>query len=238
MLSKPGVILEHGPDGPPRRLGDWLRARELPFEVHPIWEQPPPDPTRFSFVATLGSERSAADTDGWVPGEIAMLRAAIAADVPVLGLCFGGQALSVALGGRVEQLERPEVGWIALEILDPLIPSGRWLQYHYDRIVPPAGARELARSPVGTAAFTQGRHLGLQFHAEADAELVHQWASSDPKLHTSQTTVEELDQQGAEASGPALEQAYALFDRWFEALVLGGGAASAEMASAAESTAT
>ncbi len=227
MLSKPGVILQHGPDGPPRRLGDWLRDRGLPFEVHPMWEQPPPDPREYSFVATLGSERSASDTDGWVPSEIAMLRDAIDADVPVLGLCFGGQAVSSALGGGVEKLETPEVGWIALDILDPFIPRGRWVQYHYDRILLPPGARELARSPVGTAAFCKGRSLGLQFHAEADAELVHQWASTDPNLHTAGVTVEEVDEQGAEASGPALEQAYELFDRWLATFVLEDGATSA-----------
>ena len=85
------------------------------------------------------------------------------------------------------------------------------------------GARELARSPVGTAAFCKGRSLGLQFHAEADAELVHQWASTDPKLHTAGVTVEEVDEQGAEASGPALEQAYELFDRWLATFVLEDG---------------
>src|SRR6516164_4003486 len=103
MLSKAGLILQHGADGPPARFGDWLGARGLAFEVHPVWEQPPPDPGEFSFVASLGSERSAGETDGWVPLEIAMLRDAVAADVPVLGLCFGGQALAVALGGAVER---------------------------------------------------------------------------------------------------------------------------------------
>ena len=167
-----------------------------------------------------------------------MLRHAIAADVPVFGLCFGGQALSVALGGTVETLDKPEVGWIALDVLDPLIPAGRWVQYHYDRIVLPAGAWELARSPVGTAAFRHGRHLGLQFHAEADAELLHQWASTDPRLHTSGTTVEQLDEQGAQASAPALTQAYTLFDRWHDAFVLGRDGSSQELASATEPTAT
>jgi len=236
MLSKPGVILQHGPDGPPRRFGDWLRDRELPFEVHPMWEQPPPDPREFSFVATLGSVHSASDTDDWVPSEIAMLRDAIGADIPVLGLCFGGQAVAVALGGDVERLETPEVGWIALDILEPLIPSGRWVQYHYDRLLPPPGARVLARSPAGTAAFRQGRNLGLQFHAEADAELVNQWASTDSKLHLSGTTVQELVEQGAEASGPALDQAYTLFDRWLDSFVLRDRAAPDEMASAGEPT--
>src|SRR5438477_12203704 len=115
MLSKPGLILMHGKDGPPARFGEWLQARELPFEVHPIWEQPPPDPRDFSFVATLGSESSAADTNGWVPTEIAMLREAVAAEVPVFGMCFGGQALSVALGGGVEVMDMAEIGWVRLQ---------------------------------------------------------------------------------------------------------------------------
>jgi GMP synthase-like glutamine amidotransferase len=237
MLSTPGVILQHGPDGPPRRLGNLLRERGVPFEVHPMWDQPPPDPGKFSFVATLGSVHSASDTDEWVPSEIAMLRAAIDADVPVLGLCFGGQAVSVALGGGVEKLVTPEVGWIELDVLDPFIPRGRWLQYHYDRIVLPPGVRELARSPVGPAAFCKGRSLGLQFHAEADADLVHQWASNDPKLHTAGVTVQEVDEQGAEASEPALEQAYELFDRWLATFVLDDGSApAAEMAPAGDPT--
>lgn len=238
MLFRPGVILQHGPDGPTRRLGDWMRDRGVPHEIHPMWEQPPPDPRRFSFVATLGSVHSATDTDEWVPAEIDMLRDAIAADVPVLGLCFGGQALSVALGGSVEKLETPEVGWITLDVLDPFIPTGRWVQYHYDRILPPPNAQVLARSPVGTAAFRHGRNLGLQFHAEADGELVHEWASKDPKLHLSGTTVEDLVEQSAVASDPALEQAYTLFDRWLETIVLDGGSASGELASAGEPSAT
>jgi GMP synthase-like glutamine amidotransferase len=243
MLSKPGVILQHGPDGPPLRFGDWLRDRDVPFEVHPMWEQPPPDAHAFSFVATLGSVHSATDTDDWVPSEIAMLRDAIGADIPVLGLCFGGQALSVALGGSVEKLDTPEIGWVALDVFDPLIPTGRWLQYHYDRILLPPGVRELARSPAGPAAFRKGRHLGLQFHAEADAELVHQWASHDPNLHTAGVTVEEVDRQGAEASGPALKQAFELFDRWLAGLVVADGATTdaatsdgTELASAGEPT--
>jgi GMP synthase-like glutamine amidotransferase len=205
-----------------------------------MWELPPPDPREFSFVATLGSERSASDADGWVPGEIEMLRAAIETDVPVLGLCFGGQALSVALGGGVQKLQTPEVGWVALEILDPFIPPGRWVQYHYDRILLPPGVRELARSPVGPAAFRTGRCLGLQFHAEADAELVHEWASTDPKLHTAGVTVQEVDEQGAEASGPALERAYELFDRWLATMVLDGAPSSdgVQAASAAEPSTT
>lgn len=220
MLSKPGLILQHGHDGPPARLGDWLRARGLPFVVHPANEQPPPDLRDYSFVASLGSEQSAGETDGWVAAEIASLREAVDADVPVLGLCFGGQALSAALGGGIDVLPAPEIGWIAVESLDPAIPGGRWLQYHFDLMRLPPGAQELARSPAGLAAFRHGRHLGLQFHPEVDGELVERWARTDPKLGSTGITVAELAAQSEAHAGPAREQAFRLFDRWLEASLL------------------
>lgn len=213
------MILQHGDDGPPARFGDWLRERGLAFEVHPVWKQPPPDPREYAFVASLGSEISAAETDGWVPMEIAMLREAAAAEVPVLGMCFGGQALAVALGGGVEVMETPEIGWIPIDVDDPDIPGGPWLQYHHDRIKLPPGARELARSPAAPAAFRHGRHLGLQFHPEADAELVDRWARIDARLSEGGVTVEDLAAQGAEFSPPALDHAHRLFDHWLRTAV-------------------
>jgi GMP synthase-like glutamine amidotransferase len=214
MLSKPGIVLQHGTDGPPARFGEWLRDRAVPFVVHHVWQEPPPDPREHSFVVSLGSERSAADDDGWVPREIEVLREAIAADVPVLGLCFGGQALSVALNGGIEVLPAPEIGWIAVHSDDDGIPPGPWLQYHFDLMRVPPGGRELARSPAGTAAFRHGRHLGLQFHPEADAALVDRWARSDPKLPGTGITPEELAAQSAAHAEAARILAYRLFDRW------------------------
>ncbi len=219
MLSKPGLVLQHGDDGPPARFGDWLRRRGLEFVVHPAAEQPPPDPREFGFVASLGSECSAGETDGWVVDEIAALRIAVGADVPVLGLCFGGQALSVALGGGIEVLETPEIGWIPVQSSDPLVPDGHWLQYHFDLMHLPPGARPLARSPAGLAAFRHGRHLGLQFHPEVDADLVDLWARTDPKLPSTGITVEELAAQSRSHAAAALPQAFALFDAWLATLV-------------------
>ena len=213
-MSKPGLILQHGLDGPPARLGAWLSDRGIPFIVHHVWERPAPDPADYAFVASLGSECSAADAEGWVPGEIETLRRAIAADVPVLGLCFGGQALSVALDGGIEVLPTPEIGWLPVSGEDDEIPAGPWLQYHFDLMQLPPGGRELARSPAGVAAFRHGRHLALQFHPEADAALASTWARTDPQLSATQITPEQLDAQGARHADAALPQAYALFDRW------------------------
>lgn len=218
-MSKRGLILQHGDDGPPARLGEWLRDRGVPFVVHPAWQSEPPDPEDYAFVASLGSECSAADTGNWVPAEIEMLRRAVAADVPVLGLCFGGQALSIALGGGIDTLERPEIGWIAVDSSDQAIPPGPWLQYHFEQMRVPPGGVELARSPAGPAAFRHGRHLGLQFHPEADAPLVDLWARTDPKLPETGITVAELAAQSEAHAQPALAQAQALFDAWLTASV-------------------
>lgn len=214
-MSKPALILQHGNAGPPARLGEWLRERGLPFVVHRAWEQPPPAPTDFSFVASLGSQYSAvASEPEWIRSEIAALRVAVDARVPVLGLCFGAQALSVALGGGIDVLARPEIGWIAVESVDDTVPPGPWLQYHRELMRVPPGGRELARSPAGPAAFRYGPHLGVQFHPEADAPLAAAWAGKDPILAEAGLTPEALAAQSERHAPPARAQAFALFDHW------------------------
>jgi GMP synthase-like glutamine amidotransferase len=198
-------------------VSEWLRERGLRFAVHHVWAEPLPDPTESAFVISLGSEASAgASQPTWVPEEIATLRAAIGADVPVLGLCFGGQALSVALGGGVDPLSRPEIGWFPVDTVDGAVPRGPWLQYHSELMRVPAGAQELARSPAGPAVFRSGPHVGLQFHPEVDEALVDRWARSDPKLAESGITLDDLAAQSAAYAPDAREQAFRLFDWWLD----------------------
>ena len=101
------MIFQHGSAGPPVRVGEWLALRGLPFVVHHAGHDGSVRLADYSFVVSLGSQHSAvADEPAWVPEEISALRAAVDAGVPVLGLCFGAQALSVALGGGVDRLVR------------------------------------------------------------------------------------------------------------------------------------
>jgi GMP synthase-like glutamine amidotransferase len=217
-VSRPGLVLQHGPDGPPARLAEWMNERELPFEVHRTWEQALPDPTEYGFVVSLGSKHSANETDPeWIPREIAALRAAVSSDVPVLGVCFGGQALSVALGGGSDTLPVPEIGWIPVESVDGAVPGGPWMQHHTELMRVPPGARELARSPAGPAAFRFGSHLGLQFHPEVDAALVDVWARTGSELADVGLTPEDLAAQSALHAPGARAQAFRLFDAWLAA---------------------
>ena len=105
-----------------------------------------------------------------------MVSETVAADRPVLGICFGGQVLSAALGGTVEAADGPEVGWHAVrsECSNGLF-DGPWFQWHVDRFTLPDGSVELARNEHGVQAFRSGRSLGTQFHPEVTPSLVGGW---------------------------------------------------------------
>jgi GMP synthase-like glutamine amidotransferase len=118
----------------------------------------------------------------WIGAELDWIRAADAAQIPVLGICFGAQALTAALGGQVERSPRMEIGWTIVETLDPdLIDEGPWLEFHGDRCVPPPQARLLARNDLGVQAFSVGPHLAVQFHPEPDAAQVSRWLTGDTR---------------------------------------------------------
>jgi GMP synthase-like glutamine amidotransferase len=178
---KPALIRRHGDWGPPALLADWLEARGIPYEVDRSWVGGPlPEPERYAFVASLGSKHSPRDThEPAVVAELELLDRAVARDVPVLGLCFGGQVLATVLGGEVEPAPAPELGWRDIATDDPDVPAGPWLEWHYERFTPPPGASELARTPEASQAFRIGSHLGVQFHPESTVEIVERWARLD-----------------------------------------------------------
>jgi GMP synthase-like glutamine amidotransferase len=184
-----------------------------------------------SHVVVLGAswsvyEQRIAD---WVGAELDWLRQADAAGIPVLGICFGAQALTVALGGQVQAAPRSEIGWTTVETSDPaVIEPGPWLEFHGDLCLPPPGARVLARSDVCVQAYSLGPHLAVQFHPEVDGAQVERWltdggraeaerAGQDPDALLAQARAEE----------PAAERRA---DRLVAAALRLAGAAAPELA--------
>lgn len=95
-------------------------------------------------------------------------------DLPVLGICYGMQALTYALGGRVASAPHREYGPATVETIreNPLLPPGTypvWMS-HGDRIeAAPPGFVTLARSdnsPVAAIGDTARGYYGVQFHPE------------------------------------------------------------------------
>ncbi len=94
--------------------------------------------------------------------------------LPILGICYGLQALTHTLGGVVAPSQEREYGMVQTQTIlaNPLLPEGEypvWMS-HGDRIeeIPP-GFSILARSsnsPVAAIGDLQKKIYGLQFHPE------------------------------------------------------------------------
>jgi GMP synthase-like glutamine amidotransferase len=180
------IIVRHHQEDSAGFIAAAFEARGAELAEHLIPQDGPlPAPGGFDHIVVLGaifSVYSDGADSAWIADELAWLRQADEAGVPVLGICFGAQALAAAFGGGVEAAPRQEIGWTMIESLDhELVPPGPWLEFHGDRCLLPRQARLLARSDVGVQAFSLGRHLAVQFHPEVDGEQLSLWLDADSR---------------------------------------------------------
>jgi GMP synthase-like glutamine amidotransferase len=193
------LILEHDDNAPAGLLGQWLAARDELVTVRLHAGERPPAVAGFARVVTLGSEQ-AADDDSvpWQADERATLRAAEAAGVPVLGVCFGAQSLARALGGGVRRAARPELGWVHVGTRAPdLVPDGPWLSWHDDELLAPPGAEVLAANASGVQAYRAGIHAAVQFHPEVTTEIVTAWGGSPELVAETERRMDEVRPRAA-----------------------------------------
>jgi GMP synthase-like glutamine amidotransferase len=176
------LIVQHEEPTPPGLIKAWLEERGAEVETLRIDEQDPHelDPRDYELIVSLGSEFGAYEDDReWIAHEMDLLREATEADVPILGVCFGGQLLARVLGGRVFRSDREEIGWLPVGTRDPeLVPDGPWFQWHFDTFTPPPGAKVVAENEAGPQAFVLGRSLGVQFHPEVTPEIMGSWVQA------------------------------------------------------------
>jgi GMP synthase-like glutamine amidotransferase len=142
-------------------------------------------------LVVMGGPTGVHDADAWLVAERSLLRAAVQAGLPVLGVCLGAQQLAAALGGQVTAGQVPETGVgevrLTTEALhDPVfgpaptpLPCVHW---HADTFTLPAGAVRLAGNEAcENQAFRFGaKGYGLQFHLEVTAALVAHWGPHLP----------------------------------------------------------
>ena len=172
------LIIQHEEPTPPGHVTEWLAEFDASVDTFRIdIDGREVEPTVYDLIVSLGSEFAAFDdSKTFVPREARLLRKAIDAEVPVLGLCFGGQMLARVLGGEVFRGTESEIGWLPVRSSDPeLVPEGPWFQWHFDTFTLPPEATVIAETDVGPQAFVAGRSLGLQFHPEVTTEIMDDW---------------------------------------------------------------
>ncbi len=209
------IALQHEDGAPPGLLEPWAAERGLPLDVVRVDRgESLPAPTTLSCAVVLGATPSVFDPGvPWIADELRFIVAADAAGVPLLGVCFGAQAIAAALGGRVRPAPRPEIGWIDVRGDGSPFADGPWLAWHRDVIELPPGARRLAHNAVGVQAYRLDRHLAVQFHPEATTEITAGWVAESPEeLRALGIDGRALIAESRRHEAAAREHAFALFD--------------------------
>jgi GMP synthase-like glutamine amidotransferase len=171
------LVVEHGRHAPAGLLAGWAVTRSLRIHTVALHAgEPLPAAPDFAAAVILGSELTAYDdTLPWLAGELAFIERMLAASVPVLGICFGAQALARVLGARLYRLAVPEIGWAQVASQAPGVAEEPWLSWHRDAFDLPPGATEIAANAVCVQGFSYGPHAGVQFHPEATQPIAASW---------------------------------------------------------------
>lgn len=137
-----------------------------------------------------GMQADQEDRYPWLRAALDTLREALEREVPILGVCLGGQVLARAAGGTVGPASHAEWGWNTVQLTDPgttdPLFAGRprafeVFQWHSYAFALPPGAVPLARSSVCLQSFRIGACAwGLQWHPEVTAESVLVWGRQHP----------------------------------------------------------
>jgi len=144
-----------------------------------------PDSRSYAGAIVTGSPSMVSERLAWSEATAGWLREAVAAALPILGVCYGHQLLAHALGGRVDyHANGREIGTIAIERRptatdDDLmkVAPARFRAHvsHRQSVLElPAGAVVLAGSahdPHHAVRYAP-RVWGLQFHPEFSVEIM------------------------------------------------------------------
>ena len=147
-----------------------------------------PEPSNYSGIIILGGYMGVGDIREYpylVEVKLFMKKAVLQ-EIPLLGICLGGQLLAEVLEAPVHSQSRCEHGVCALQVsdlgqTDPLL-AGLGKEFfsfgwHNDSFDVPTGAVALASTEQCPGqAFRYGRAYGLQFHPEVTTEIVAKWS--------------------------------------------------------------
>ncbi len=138
----------------------------------------------------MGGPMSANDDLPYLRQELDLIREAVSAELPVLGVCLGAQLIAKALGARVYRNPVKEIGWYKVQwteaaARDPLhhdlSGSETVFQWHGETFDLPPRAELLATSEAcRQQAYRVGSNIyGLQYHLEVTPHIIADWLQQD-----------------------------------------------------------
>ncbi len=182
----------------------------------------PDDPTVFDGVVITGSSAFVTDASDWIETLFSHIREIDRAETKLFAVCFGHQAVAMALGGMVERrdivLGAPEINVTAqTDWMQPAAESLRLFGGNFQQVIEAPESLDVVAShpdcPV--AMMTKGQHLmTVQFHPEFSAEYMHRY-------------VDQISEHISDESATAARQEFeagsdgAVFAKWAAAFLAG-----------------
>jgi len=228
------LIIRHVAHEGPGYLADVLQANNLKYQLVRVdaGEPIPTSVAAYGGIVFMGGPMSVNDPLPWIDDAVHLIRSALAADVPVLGHCLGGQLIAKAMGGVVSPNSVREFGWHAVQcVVTPdtkswvrdLPPTFDAFHWHGETFSLPAGAHHILRNEYCfNQGFVSGPTLALQCHIEMTEEMIRDWVA--------RAAPGELDGQPSTPDAATIlagtrsklesmrTHASTLYHRWFEGL--------------------
>lgn len=184
---KPILIISHIACERPGYLCNSLDKQGVYYQNISI-ESGQPVPRQIDDIAGLvflGSPASINDPLPWITDEIALIKLAIEADIPILGICFGAQLIAKALDSEVYSASSMQIGWHHITVNDRaqevfgegIFPNSfEVFEWHGDTFTIPRGAIPLFNGDcIKNQGFVYKNCLALQFHPEISESMMHEW---------------------------------------------------------------
>lgn len=233
------VVFNHHPATGPSAFAPVLdgRGNALRWRSIEVAEDEPLPPAEtlggLAGLIVMGGPMGVPDRDEhpWMDAEIALIAAAVDAEIPVLGVCLGAQLTATALGGRVERRATPEFGYLALTRTEAGRADGvaaGWpdgaapLFSHEDEVVElPDGAEPLLAGNDGIPAWRCGSAHTVQFHPEVTVEQLEDWrAVLEELLERTDVDIDAFLDEARRRERYSIEVGAALLGRWLDTQVL------------------
>jgi GMP synthase (glutamine-hydrolysing) len=190
------LVLQHHPETGPSAFVEVLDGRRatVPWRLVDLaaGEELPGTLDGIAGLLVMGGPMSVTrpEEHPWFDAERRLLRDAVAAEVPVLGVCLGAQLLGASLGGEVAARRTPRAAYAPLQRTaagtGDAVTAG-WpdgtpaLLLHEDEVVRyPEGAAPLLTDGDGSVvAWGVGSALAIQAHPEVDLAQLERWTRLD-----------------------------------------------------------
>ena len=170
---------------------DWISSfiNDASLEIHisHIYKNEDFDHSGYDAWIITGSASSVLDNDNWISNLKNKIKYAYKTSIPLLGICFGHQIISEALGGKVvHNIKGWELGAYKIDfnqkgrdsLLFNGIDSNDYFYFSHEDIVSklPPSAVELASNNMGLQSYSiNDRIFGVQFHPEFSFDVIRKY---------------------------------------------------------------